>query len=102
AQATDKPFSADLLAGLGANHSVADFSARSFGALEEARRSATDKSDFSSIVLQRSTESLAAETGVSLDSEMARLLELERSYSASAKIIAVVDAMYDTLFNAVR
>jgi flagellar hook-associated protein 1 len=102
AQASDQPVAVDANSGLGTSRSVADFSARAFGALEEQRRNATDKAEFSSIVLQRSTENLASETGVSLDAEMARLLELERSYSASAKIISVVDAMFDTLFSAVR
>ncbi len=102
AQATDQPVTVDPNEGLGASRSVADFSARAFGVIEETRRTVTDKAEFSSIVLQRSTQSLAAETGVSLDAEMARLLELERSYSASAKIISVVDAMYDALLSAVR
>jgi flagellar hook-associated protein 1 len=102
AQASDQPVAVDANSGLGTSRSVTDFSARAFGALEEQRRNATDMAEFSSIVLQRSTESLASETGVSLDAEMARLLELERSYSASAKIISVVDAMFDTLFSAVR
>ena len=102
AQATNKAVAVDVSAGFGASRSVADFSARAFGSIEEQRRTATDKAAFSSIVLERSTASLASETGVSLDAEMARLLELERSYSASAKIISVVDAMFDSLFSAVR
>jgi flagellar hook-associated protein 1 len=102
AQASDQQVAADPNEGLGPSRSVAEFAARAFGIIEETRRNATDKAEFSSIVLQRSTQSLAAETGVSLDAEMARLLELERSYSASAKIISVVDAMYDALLNSVR
>jgi flagellar hook-associated protein 1 FlgK len=102
AQATDQAVAVDPNEGLGNSRSVADFSARAFGVIEETRKTATDKAEFSSIVLERSTQSLAAETGVSLDAEMARLLELERSYSASAKIIFVVDAMYESLLNAVR
>jgi flagellar hook-associated protein 1 len=102
AQATDQSVAVDANVGLGTSRSVADFSARAFGVIEEQRRNATDKAEFSSIVLQRSTQSLASETGVSLDAEMARLLELERSYSASAKIISTVDAMYDALLSAVR
>ena len=102
AQATDQPVAVDPNEGLGASRSVADFSARAFGVIEETRRNLTDRAEFAAIVLQRSTTSLAAETGVSLDAEMARLLELERSYSASAKIIAVVDAMYESLLSAVR
>ncbi len=102
AQATDQFMPVDAGVGLGTSRSVSDFSASAFGALEEERRSASDRAEFSSIVLERSTKSLASETGVSLDAEMARLLELERSYSASAKIMTVVSSMYDALFSAVR
>ena len=102
AQATDKSMAVDANAGIGTSRSVSEFSARAFGALEEQRRTASERAEFSSIVLERSTKSLASETGVSLDAEMARLLELERSYSASAKILSVVDAMYNALFGAVQ
>jgi flagellar hook-associated protein 1 len=100
--ALDIPLDADAAAGLGTNRSVTDFSARSFGWLEEARKTATGQADFQTIVARRAEESLASETGVSLDAEMTRLLELERSYAASAKLITVVDQMLATLLGAVR
>jgi flagellar hook-associated protein 1 FlgK len=41
-------------------------------------------------------------TGVSVDEEMAALLDLEKSYQASSKIISVVDGMLASLLEAVR
>jgi flagellar hook-associated protein 1 len=101
-QAFDEVQPVDPAVGLGASRSVADLAARAFGAVEETRKAATERASFTSIVLQRSSEALASETGVSLDAEMTRLLELERSYAASAKIIGLVDQMHKTLFEAVR
>lgn len=102
AAALDAPVAADPSAGLGEMRSPSDFAARTFGWLEETRRGADSRAEFLSVVATRTDESLAAETGVSLDAEMTHLLELERSYSASAKLITVVDGMYAALLNAVR
>jgi flagellar hook-associated protein 1 FlgK len=100
--ALDEEGATDVAVGLGARQSVSTFADRSFGWLEETRRDATGNAEFLAVVRQRSTDALAADTGVSLDAEMTRLLELERSYGASAKLIAVVDEMYATLLSAVR
>jgi flagellar hook-associated protein 1 FlgK len=43
-----------------------------------------------------------AKTGVSIDEEMTKLIALEQSYEASARIMSVVDRLFDTLFAAVR
>jgi flagellar hook-associated protein 1 FlgK len=100
--ATDTPLPADPAVGLGGQRSVTEFANRSFGWLEEARKAATGEAEFRGIVARRADESLASATGVSLDAEMTRLLELERSYAASAKLISVVDSMLGALMGAIR
>jgi flagellar hook-associated protein 1 len=100
--ATDLPLNSDGSAGLGTQRSVSEFTNRSFGWLEEARKTATSDAEFRSIVARRADESLTSATGVSLDAEMTRLLELERSYAASAKLISVVDSMLGALMGAIR
>jgi flagellar hook-associated protein 1 len=100
--ALDTSLAADASAGLGAQRSFSDFSARMFGSVEENRKVAEERSAFSGIVAERAVAAHATATGVSLDAEMTRLLELERSYAASAKIMSVVDQMHDALFAAVR
>ena len=39
-------------------------------------------------------------TGVNVDEEMANLLELERSFEASARLISAIDQMYASLLQA--
>jgi flagellar hook-associated protein 1 FlgK len=52
-------------------------------------------------LLVRSTEALSNATGVNIDEEMTIMLELERSYQASAKLIATVDSLFASLLQAV-
>lgn len=45
---------------------------------------------------------LSNATGVNLDDELTRLLQIENSYRATTKIISTVDSLYQSLFEAVR
>lgn len=91
----------DTLAGLGTNVTLSKYAGASAGWLEEARRSATSDADYSATLLNRASSALSNVTGVNLDEEMTIMLELERSYQASAKIVSTIDAMFDTLLAAV-
>jgi flagellar hook-associated protein 1 FlgK len=66
------------------------------------RRAASSEAENNGALKQRASDALSAATGVNLDAEMARLLELERSYQASSRIITTIDAMYSALFQALR
>jgi flagellar hook-associated protein 1 FlgK len=98
----DAPAATDPAAKLGSNRSASEFAVRARGWLEETRKDATAKAEYLAVISRRTEESLASATGVSLDAEMTHLLELERSYGASAKLITVVDQMFASLLNAVR
>jgi flagellar hook-associated protein 1 len=76
---------------------VGSFASFSAAWLQEARKTANDDSDYSNTVLQRSTEALSKDTGVNIDEEMASLLDLERSYQASTRLISTIDQMLKTL-----
>jgi len=82
--------------------SIAAYSSSSVAWLQAARQSASNSADYKDTVLQRSTEALSKETGVNLDEEMTNMLELERSYQASSRLISTIDSMLDTLLQAVR
>ena len=69
--------------------------------LEEARRTAGNEADYRSTLLERSSDALSKVTGVNLDEEMALMLELERTYQASSKLISTIDQMLGTLLAAV-
>jgi flagellar hook-associated protein 1 FlgK len=90
----------DAAAGLEASASLSAYSAQSIGWLEANRQRAQTSSDLQSAIRLRADEALQRVTGVSIDEEMADMLELERSYQASSKLIATVDAMFDSLLRA--
>jgi flagellar hook-associated protein 1 FlgK len=53
------------------------------------------------VIRDRTAIALSNATGVNLDDEMSRLLDLEHAYQASAKLIATIDNLYQMLFQAV-
>lgn len=96
----ERPF--DTTAGAGTNLSILDYGAASTSWLEGKRQSATVSSEYNAVLWTRAGEALANSTGVNVDDEMAKLLQLEQSYQASSRIIAAVDAMLADLLEAVR
>ena len=57
--------------------------------------------DSSATLLESAQANREALSGVNLDEEAANLLKFQQAYEASAKVIAVVDEMFNTLLNAV-
>lgn len=87
------PIGFDAAAAAGTNVSLLRFSATSVGWLESARQKATSDANFSATLVSRASEALSNATGVNLDEEMSQLLDLEKSYQASSKLLAIVDEM---------
>lgn len=54
------------------------------------------------VLLQSFEESRASVSGVSLDEEMANLVQSQHSYQANSKIIATVDELLDVVINGLR
>lgn len=100
--ALDRPMNFDAQALLSQSASLADFSTQSIGWLQGERQANGNESQYSRALLQRSREALTKVAGISIDDEMTELLELERTYQASSKLIAAVDSMFDALMQAVR
>lgn len=82
--------------------SLQSFAASSAGWLADQRKAATADSDYQSTLLARTTEAFSNAVGVNVDDETARILQLEQSYTASARLISVVDQLLKTLMDAVR
>jgi flagellar hook-associated protein 1 len=95
---TSRPF--DSSAQLTPTGTVGGIAASSAAWLEEARKFANDNADYADTVLQRSSDALSKDTGVNIDEEMTSLLELERSYQASTRLITTIDGMLKTLLAA--
>lgn len=70
--------------------------------LEAARKAASVQVDNESAFLDSASTALSNATDVNRDDEVATMLQLEKSYAASAKLIATVNAMLQTLLDAVR
>jgi flagellar hook-associated protein 1 FlgK len=84
------------------NATLIDFAGSSVSWLESQRKSASDESTYSQTLLERSAEALSNVNGVNMDDEMSFMLQVERTFSASSKLIATVDEMLKQLLAAVR
>lgn len=92
----------DAKAELGANASVLDFANASIGWLADHRKRASDDASYQSSLVSQTKIALSNDAGVNLDAEMARLLTLENSYQATARLLSTVNAIYSTLFEAIK
>lgn len=82
--------------------SVADLAAN-FIASEGSRDSIAGTGVANATALQTSLgTAVASSTSVSIDSEMSKMVALQNSYAANAKIITAVQNMFTTLLNAVN
>ena len=81
---------------------IFDYSASSVAWLQEARKTADNEFQYRDTLHQRSSDALSKATGVNLDEEMTLLLEIERSYQTSSKLISVLDSMFSALVGAIR
>lgn len=61
---------------------------------------ATTKSEISTAVADQSEMRRAADSGVNLDEEAARLLQYQQAYQASAKVLQAAQSVFDTLLQA--
>ena len=94
-----QPF--DAAAGLPTSQTLKDFAASSIGWLEGKRANVSTDVGYQSTLLATASTALSNATGVNIDDEYARQLQLEQSYQASAKLLSIIQNLYDTLFAAV-
>jgi flagellar hook-associated protein 1 FlgK len=94
-----RPF--DASAGLGTSGSLTGFATSSVSWLEGARSDAHSSSDYQNTLLQRTSDALSNATGVNLDDEMSLMLDIERSYQSSSKLIGTIDSMFGSLLAAI-
>lgn len=90
----------DPTTGLGPTTDIGSAAAASAGWLENARQTASSDAEYKTTLMDRARDALSRETGVNLDEEMTQLLEIERAYGTSSKLLSVIDKMLETLMNA--
>jgi flagellar hook-associated protein 1 FlgK len=87
--------------GLNASSSLTNYATASISWLESARQSATNNATYQNTLVSNTSTALSNSTGVNLDTEMSKMLDLEHSYQASSKLLSTIDTLYTALFQAV-
>lgn len=83
--------------GITTSANLSDYASASVSWLEAQHSEVASQSAYQSTLLSTATTALSNATGVNLDDEMSKMLDLERAYSATAKLITTIDAMLGTL-----
>jgi len=87
----------DGAANIGAAATLTSFGTTSVAWLEEQRQTAVNTADYQATLLSETATAFSNTAGINLDEEYALQLQLEQSYQASSKLIAVVNSMFDSL-----
>ncbi|MBI1867109.1 MAG: flagellar hook-associated protein FlgK [Methylocystis sp.] len=90
----------DASAGLAPQQSMTSYATSSIGWLEAQRQQAHHSATYQTALLSQTSQALSNATGVNLDEQMSKMLDLENSYQASARLISAINAMYDVFFQA--
>lgn len=77
--------------------SVQDFALRVVEKQAATAQTASDLDEGQQVALASAQSSFSAEAGVSIDREMAQLVQLQTAYSANARVLAAARDMLDTL-----
>ena len=83
-----------------ASGTLASYATSSVSWLEGQRQTSTDNYNYQSSVVSTATTALSNATGVSLDTEMSNMLDVEHAYQASAQLMNTVNSMFSTLIQA--
>jgi flagellar hook-associated protein 1 FlgK len=81
--------------------SLVDFAGSSASWLESQRQGASDEASYNQTLLERSADALSNVNGVNMDDEMSFMLQVERTFSATSKLISTIDGMLKDLLDAV-
>lgn len=95
-----RPFDPDALGK--PSGTLIDFAGSSVSWLEAQRKTVGADATYNQTLLERSADALSNVNGVNMDDEMSFMLQVERTYSATSKLIATIDQMLQNLLQAVR
>ncbi len=96
----DAPTAFDPKAGLGASSSLTDFATASVSWLQGQNQQANGQASYLTALSTQASAALTNATGVSMDAEMTNMLNLENSYTTTAKLLTTVNTMFSALLNA--
>lgn len=92
----------DPSAGLGSSDSLSDYANASVSWLQAQNQQASNLVDYQNSLVSQATAALSNATGVSLDTEMTNMLNIENTYTTTAKLLSTVDTMFTALLNSVN
>ncbi|MGO9742457.1 MAG: flagellar hook-associated protein FlgK [Roseiarcus sp.] len=90
----------DSTAGLGGSSGLLDYADNSVSWLQGQNQSASDAASYQSSVVSQAQSALSNATGVNLDTEMTNMLNIENSYTSTAKLLTTVNNMFSALLAA--
>ena len=99
--AMDAPRGFSASAGLGASMSLGTFAADLVGAQQLVGVATDDTVSRRTVALRAFQDARGEVEGVNVDEELQKLLEIEQSYGANAKVLTTLTEMIDTLLAAV-
>ncbi len=91
----------DPAAGAASSGTLASYTTESISFVEAGRKAETSSATQQTTLRDSLVKSLRSETGVSLDDEMSKMLDLEHAYSASGKLISAIDNMFTSLLQTI-
>ena len=92
--ATTATQSFDPAAGLGSSDSLSDYANASVSWLQGQNQQASNQLDYQNSLVTQATAALSNATGVNLDTEMTNMLNIENSYTTTAKLLTTVNDMF--------
>ncbi|MEM7747738.1 MAG: flagellar hook-associated protein FlgK [Pseudomonadota bacterium] len=101
-QALQSNQSFDVNANLETSTDLMSFADQSIAWISQQRSERDSQLNSASALATTAQEALSRATGVNLDEEMLLMLEVERSYQATARLMTTIDQMFNELFAAVR
>ncbi|ACK49026.1 flagellar hook-associated protein FlgK [Methylocella silvestris BL2] len=81
--------------------SVGGYAAASVSWLEAQRSAASSRSSYQGALLSTASTALSNATGVNINDEMSKMLDLEQSYAASAKLLSSINDMFNALLSGI-
>lgn len=87
--------------GLYTSASVDNYAAASASWLSAERGQVASDEAYQGVLSSTASSALSNTTGVDIDSEMSKMLTLEQSYSATAKLMTTIDSMFSALIQSI-
>jgi flagellar hook-associated protein 1 FlgK len=87
---------------IGTSATVSNYADASASWLDAQIQNANSEGSYQSTLLSNSTTALSNATGVNLDNEMSKMLDLENAYSATAKLLTTINNMFSSLTAAIN